>query len=115
MGSRGTQNWNVRAAGRLGTSGFAEFRTPGQRLTDRVVALRFFGDDFAVLPDVNRRAVHAGGLARDLGGAAECASNGGGEFLRFFLYRGTFHGPCSNSRGTAVELSYTLQAFARRR
>ena len=42
MGGRGTQNWNVRAAGRLGTSGFAEFRTPGQRLTDRVVGVTVF-------------------------------------------------------------------------
>ena len=48
--------------------------------------LRFFGDDFAVFPDVNRRAVHTGRFSRDSGGAAQGTSHGGGEFLRFFLY-----------------------------
>src|ERR1044072_5262910 len=32
--------------------------------------LRFFGDDFAVLPNINGRTVHAGGLARGSGSAA---------------------------------------------
>jgi hypothetical protein len=32
--------------------------------------LRFFGDDFTIAPEVNRRAVGARGLARDQSGAA---------------------------------------------
>ena len=43
--------------------------------------LRFFGDDFAVFPNIGRGAVHAGGLAGDLDGAAQRAPNSGGEFL----------------------------------
>ena len=33
--------------------------------------LRFFGDHLTVFPDVDRRTVHARGLARGSGGAAE--------------------------------------------
>ena len=44
-------------------------------------ALRFFGDDLPILPDVNGGAVHAGGLARCLGRAAQGAASGVGEFF----------------------------------
>jgi len=33
----------------------------------------FFGDDFTVFPYIDRRAVHARGLARHFGGAAQRA------------------------------------------
>ena len=50
----------------------------GEKTGGAVEFLRFFGDDFAVFPVVNRRAVHARGFARDLGGAAQGAADGGG-------------------------------------
>ena len=37
----------------------------------------FFGYDFAVFPYVDRRAVHARGLAGYLGGAANCPAHSG--------------------------------------
>jgi len=43
--------------------------------------LRLLGDDFAVLPNVNGCAVHAGGPARDLGGAAQGAAHCIGKFF----------------------------------
>jgi hypothetical protein len=49
-------------------------------------SLRLFGDDFTVLPDVDRRTVHARGLACDLGGPAQGTANGGGEFFCFLLH-----------------------------
>lgn len=45
------------------------------------MTLGFLGDDFAILPYVDRRAVHARGLARDLGGAPERAADGGRELF----------------------------------
>jgi len=41
-----------------------------------IIRSRFIRDDFAVFPDINGRAVHAGGLARDLGGASQGAAGG---------------------------------------
>jgi len=38
---------------------------------------RFEGDDFAVAPDVDGGAVHAGDFARDAGGTAKRAADGG--------------------------------------
>ena len=75
----------------------------------------FFGDDFAVLPNVDRRAVHAGGLAGDLGGAAQGAPDCGGEFFTALRSRFSFNGDLSNSFAVLPELSYTLQASAKRR
>ena len=37
---------------------------------------RFFGDHFAVFPDVDGSAVYTGGLAGDFSGAAQCAPGG---------------------------------------
>jgi hypothetical protein len=56
----------------------------------RGYALRLQREDLAVLLDVDRRAVHAGGLARDLGGAPERAADGGGKLLRRFVVFDTF-------------------------
>ena len=56
------------------------------RSSDSGSRLRLFGDDFAVLPDVDRRAVHARGLARDLAGAAQRTADGGGEFFCFLFH-----------------------------
>ena len=50
---------------------------------------RFFGDDFAIFPYVDRRAVHARGLARHFGGAAQRAAHRGGEFFRFLFRLGS--------------------------
>lgn len=88
-----------------------------QRIDRQQSNSRFLGDDFAVFPNVDRRAVHAGGLAGDFCGAAQRAPNGGGELLarlqssRAFL----FHGDLSNNFALLPELSYTLQASAKRR
>jgi len=76
---------------------------------------RFLGDDFAVFPDVDRRAVHAGGLARDFSGAAERAADRGGEFFARLKFGFSFHCDLSNNLGTLPELSYTLQASAKSR
>jgi hypothetical protein len=69
-------------------------------------ALRLLGDDFAVLPKINGRAVHASYFARGLSGSSHSATDAGGEALRSF---GSFafggHGPRSNSFGVASELS----------
>ena len=73
--------------------------------------LRFFGDDFAVLPNVDRRAVHAGGLGR----ASEGAPNSGGEFFAGLCFGFSFHGDLSNNFGVLPELSYMRQASAKRR
>jgi hypothetical protein len=76
---------------------------------------RFFGDDFAVLPNVDGRAVHARGLAGDLGGAAQRTADGGGEFFTALRSCFLFHGDLSNSFAVLPELSYTLQTSAKRR
>jgi len=78
-------------------------------------ALRFFGDDFAVFPDINGRAVHAGGLARDLGGASERAANGGGKFFAGLKFGFSFHCDLSNNFGVLPELSYTVHSLAKSR
>ena len=60
-------------------SGEKTFRasvTPGNAREDRsILRLRLLGDDFAILPDVDRRAVHARGLARRLGCTPERAAD----------------------------------------
>jgi hypothetical protein len=72
--------------------------------------LRLFGDDFVVLPDVNRRAVHASSLARDSCGAAECADDGVGEFLARLdsLYPFSFHEPPLQCKEPLCTLSFKL-------
>ncbi len=45
-------------------------------MTRRLYGSRLLGDDFAVFPDVDRRAVHARGLARNLSSAAQGATDG---------------------------------------
>lgn len=77
--------------------------------------LRFFSDDFAVFPNIDGRAVHAGGFAGDLGGAAQSASHGGGEFLARLRFGLSFHGDLSINLGVLPELSYTLQRSAKSR
>jgi hypothetical protein len=42
-------------------------------------------DDFAVLPNIDRRAMHACGLAGDFCGAAQCAADRSGELLGSFF------------------------------
>ncbi len=59
--------------------------------------------------------MHAGGLARDLGGAAESAPYSGGEFFASLRFESSFHGDLCNNFGLLPELSYTLQASAKRR
>ena len=72
--------------------------------------LRFFGDDFAIAPDVNRCAMHSRGFARNTGGTAESTANGCGKWSQTFRF--SFHGPCSFSTGSLPELSYTVHASA---
>ena len=74
---------------------------------------RFFGDDFAIFPYIDRRAVHARGLARHFGGAAQRAAHRGGEFFAGSGSGGSFHGDLSNNLGVLPELSYPLQASAK--
>jgi hypothetical protein len=90
-------------------------RQNSQRTDGQQSHSRFFSDDFAVLPNIDRRPVHACNLARDLGGAAQGAPNGGGELPGFLLHLSFRHGPCSNNTGFLPELSYTLHLSAKRR
>src|SRR5438874_726640 len=73
--------------------------------------LRLQRDDPAVFLDVDRCAVHAGGLARDLGGAPKCAPDGFDSCLRIlaqlFLFA-RLHVFFSTNLGLAPELSYTI-------
>src|SRR5437762_11544619 len=89
------------------------FKGRGQRRTWTLS--RLLGDNFAVFPNVNWSSVHARRFARDFGGAAECATDGRRKLFCFFFYLRRLHGPSSNSRGFAPELSYTLQVSAKRR
>ena len=82
---------------------------------EEFLRLRFFGDDFAVFPDVDRRAVHARGLAGGLGRASERTPNSGGEFFASMKFGFSFHCDLSNNFGVLPELSYTLQVSAKRR
>ena len=79
--------------------------------------LRFFGDDFAVFPNVNRRAVHAGRFARNFGRAAQSTADCVREFFAGleFWFRFPFHSDLSSNFAVLPELSYTLQASAKRR
>ena len=78
--------------------------------------LRLQRDDLAVFPDINRRAVHAGGLARDLRGAPERAADGGGKLLGGFIALDAFfHRPSSTFLGRVPELSYTVHVSAKSR
>ena len=63
----------------------------------------FFGDDFAVSPNVDRRAVHAGGLARDFGGTAQRAAHRSGKFLAGHGSGSSFHGDRSSNLGMLPE------------
>ena len=47
--------------------------------------LGFQGDDLAIAPDIDGRAVHAGGFARRLCRAAQSTTNYGCEILGWFL------------------------------
>lgn len=60
---------------------------------------RLLRDDFAVLPNVYRRPVHARGLARDLCSAAQRASDGCREFFAVSRTGLTLHGERSSNRG----------------
>ena len=91
------------------------WRQNSQRIDKQQCHSRFFSNDFAVLPNIDRRPVHACGLAGDLCGAAQGAPNGRGELLGFLLHFSFFHGPCSNNIGLRPELSYTLHLSAKRR
>ncbi len=68
--------------------------------------------DLAVLPNINRRAVGSGCLAR----RSRCASEGTpdrlGKFRRLVLSHGSVHGPRSKSSGIVPELSYTAHSSA---
>ena len=70
----------------------SELSAESQRIDRQQSYSRFFSDDFAVLPNIDRGAVHAGGLAGDLGGAAQSAAEGGGEFLLVCRLRATASG-----------------------
>jgi hypothetical protein len=59
--------------------------------------LRFLGDNFAILPKINRRAMHARGLARDFRGAAKRATDGGREFFAGLVGGFAFHFDDSNT------------------
>ena len=75
----------------------------------------FFRDHFAVFPDINGRAVHAGGLASDLGGASQSAADGGGKLFAGLKFGFSFHGDLSNNFGVLPELSYTVHSSAKSR
>ena len=61
------------------------WRQNSQRIDKQQCHSRFFSNDFAVLPNIDRGAVHACGFAGNLCGAAQGAPDGGGEFHGFFF------------------------------
>ena len=78
ISSRGLFNFSVHSA-----------EPKGGELTN--AHLRFLGDDLAVFPNVNRRAVHTRGFAGDFGGAAKSATDGGGELFAVAVRGFAFH------------------------
>jgi hypothetical protein len=77
--------------------------------------LRLFSNDLAVLRNIDRRAVHACGLAGALGRASEGAANRRGEFFASLWFGFSFHGDLSNNFGVLPELSYTVHSSAKSR
>jgi hypothetical protein len=75
----------------------------------------FFGDNFAVFPNVYRRAVHARRFAGDFSGTAQGPANSRGKFFTRAGSGSSFHGDLSNKNALLPELSCTLQASAKRR
>ena len=73
------------------------------------------GDHPAVLPNIERCAVHASGLARVLRNAAQRASDTSDKALRPIPLgsRFWFHGLPSSNSGVSPELSYTRAANSR--
>jgi hypothetical protein len=62
------------------------------------VSLRLLRDDFAVLPEVYGRAMHARDFAGGLSSSSHSATNTRGEALRFFgRFAFSRHGPRSSS------------------
>ena len=78
-----------------------------------VIAGVTVGADLRVGPNLDGRAVHARGFARDLGGAAQGAADGCDKLVSFLFHFFSLHGPFSKSRGFSPELSYTPQASAK--
>ena len=76
---------------------------------------RLLRNDLAVLPDVNGGPVGARGLAGRFRGAAQGTADGLCEVLGCSFSVDSFHGPRSSIRGLTPELSYTVQASAKRR
>ena len=77
--------------------------------------LRLLRNDFAVLPDIDWSSVGAGGLTGGFRGAAQGTADGLCEVLGCSFSVDSFHGPRSSNRGLTPELSYTVQASAKRR
>ena len=65
----------------------------------------FLGDDLTVFPHVDACAVHTGHLAGLLGRAAQGTADHGGECRWLVRLFSRLHGPSSNKRGVAPELS----------
>jgi hypothetical protein len=62
--------------------------------------VRIFGNDFAIFPNVNRRAVHARNLPSGPCSPPQTATHTRGKafcLLRYFTSSG--HGPCSSNNG----------------
>ena len=72
----------------LGSSWFQSL----QALFEQADESWFLSYDFAGFPYVDRRAVHARGLAGDLGGAAKCPAHRCGELLACSGSGSSFHG-----------------------
>ena len=74
--------------------------------------LGLFRHDFSVSPDINRRAVHAGGFAGDLRSPAQSAPDLGCKFFSIACSVYRLHSFFSIRTGLSLELSYTVQALA---
>jgi len=77
--------------------------------------LRFFGDDLAVLPEVDGRPVHPRSLAGYFYRSAKRSPDGFREFLAVSLLFFPLHFDRSSNRGVLCELSYTVQVSANKR
>ena len=60
---------------------FPSLQKARARDTTTVLSFTVFRDDFAVLPNLDRCAMHTGGLARDLGGTPQRAADCVGKFF----------------------------------
>ena len=112
--SRATARENVAELARIlvAVLDFLVLSITGKR-GQELICSRFLRNDLAILPNVNRRSVHARGFACDLCGAAQGAPDRCRELFAVSRIRLALHCERSSKRGLLPELSYTLHVSAK--